>query len=69
MLKNLIRVLEDKNITRKTFAEYLGISERTLQNKVKETTAFTYPEVKKTCTLFSEYNSDFLFKSFNEKAG
>ena len=52
MLKNLIRVLEDKNITRKTFAEYLGISERTLQNKVKETTAFTYPEVKKTCTLF-----------------
>ena len=64
MLANLKKALSDKNITLKAYASFLGISEKTLQNKIKEETAFTYPEVRKTGEeLLPEYRVEFLFES------
>ncbi len=62
MYSNLKNMLYRKNITIKQYADFLGISEKTAQNKLQGITAFTYPEFKKTCTLlFPEYNADYLF--------
>ena len=63
MLNNLRNVLYSKGIRTKTFADYLGVSEKTAENKIKEITAFTYPEFKKVCSLLPEYNADYIFKS------
>lgn len=62
MYSNLKGVLYRKNITIKQYADFLGVSEKTAQNKLKGITAFTYPEFKRTCTLLlPEYNPDYLF--------
>lgn len=62
MYSNLKDVLYRKNITIKQYAAFLGVSEKTVQNKLQGITAFTYPEFKKTCMLLlSEYNADYLF--------
>lgn len=63
MLANLKKALESKGISMKAYAKVLGISQKTLWNKINEETAFTYPEVRKTKSeLLSEYDSDYLFK-------
>lgn len=56
----LKRVLESKGMTIKGSAELLGISEKTLYNKIVGVSEFTYGEVKKLRTLLPEYNMDFL---------
>ena len=56
----LKRVLEAKGMTVKGSAELLGISEKTLYNKITGTSEFTYGEVKKLRTMLPEYNVDFL---------
>ena len=63
VLNNLKKVLDDKGITIRAFAKVLGVDERTIQNKIKGKTPFTYPEValsKKE--LFPEYDLEYLFK-------
>lgn len=63
MFTNLRLALHQKGILIKQYAEFLGVSEKTMQNKLKGITDFTYPEFKKTCNLlFPEYNADYLFK-------
>lgn len=70
MLINLKKALDNKNITLRAYAAFLGVSEKTAWNKINEITDFTYPEVKKTCdNILPEYKTDYLFRSFNEKAG
>lgn len=62
MYKNLRNALFQKNITIKQYAEFLGVGEKTVQNKINGITDFTYKEFRKTCTMiFPEYNTDFLF--------
>lgn len=62
MYSNLRNVLYQKGISVKQYAEFLGISEKTVQNKLQGVTAFSYPEFKKTCSLLlPEYNADYLF--------
>lgn len=62
MYSNLKNILYQKNIAVKQYAEFLGVSEKTAQNKLQGVTAFTYPEFKRTCTLLlPEYNADYLF--------
>lgn len=62
MFRNLKVALDQKNISIKQYAEFLGVGEKTIQNKLKGVTDFTYPEFKKTCTfLFPEYCADYLF--------
>ena len=63
MYHNLKKVLYQKDIAIKQYAKFLGVSEKTVQNKLQGITDFTYPEFKKTCNLLlPEYNADFLFK-------
>lgn len=64
MLNNLKSVLDDKGITIRAFAKVLEVDERTIQNKIKGRTPFTYPEVltaKKE--LFPEYDTEYLFRN------
>lgn len=63
MYKNLVRVLGDKRITMKAYAEFLGIAEKSVQNKVNERTEFTLGEAVKTCTFICpEYRLDYVFE-------
>lgn len=65
MIRNLRNALDNKGITIKSFADFLEISEKTAQNKIRSVTAFTYPEVYKTKTqMFPEYDIEYLFKDF-----
>ena len=57
MFANLRRALFDKNISIKSYAEFLGITEKTAQNKLNGTSEFTFSEVEKTTRiLFPEFN-------------
>lgn len=70
MYINLKNILYQKNISIKQYAEFLGIGEKTVQNKLKGITAFTYPEFKRTCTLLlPEFNADFLFSESQSNEG
>lgn len=40
MYKNLMKILTDKKITMKAYAEFLGVSEKTVQNKAYGKTEF-----------------------------
>lgn len=63
MLNKLKKVLDDKGITIRAFAKVLEVDERTIQNKIKGKTPFTFPEVlvaKKE--LFPEYDMEYLFR-------
>ncbi len=64
MLQNLKRALDSKGIALKAYAAVLGVSEKTIWNKINEATPFTYPEVRKTkIELLPEYDCDYLFTS------
>ena len=66
MYCNIKIALAQKGITLKQFAEFLGVGDKTIQNKIYGKTDFTYTEFKKICALLSEYNADYLFA---DKAG
>lgn len=61
MYKNLVEILKRKGITIKTYAELLGVSEKTAQNKIYVRTEFTLGEALKTCALMPEYKMDYIF--------
>lgn len=44
----------------KSCAELLGVTEKTLYNKMSGSTDFFYAEVRKIAALFPEYNIDYL---------
>lgn len=68
MLKNLREALRRKGISVKQYAEFLDVSEKTIQNKINGQTDFTYPEFDKTCKLLlPEYNADYLFLKTSSK--
>lgn len=63
MYKNLLRILSDRKITMKAYAEFLGVSEKTVQNKVYGKTEFTLGEAVRTCSIICpEYKLDFVFE-------
>lgn len=64
----LKRVLEAKGMTVKGSAELLGISEKSLYNKIVGATEFTYGEVKKLRAMLPEYNVDFLLTEAQDSA-
>lgn len=69
MFCNLEKLLISKGITKKSYAEFLGVSEKTIQNKINEVTEFTFTEVEKTNRiLFPEYQWGYLFARENNKA-
>lgn len=63
MFENLAKILNDKKLTMKAYAEFLGVSEKTVQNKMKGITDFTLGEAMKTCAVICpEYKMDFVFE-------
>ena len=62
MYKNLVEILKRKGITIKAYAELLGISEKSAQNKIYARTEFTLGEALKTCALMPEYKMEYLIK-------
>ena len=65
MALRLKRILEGKGLPRKEYAVLLGISEKTLYNKLTGTTEFTYGEFQKLKALLPEYNIDYLLSEEN----
>lgn len=62
MFINLKNALENKKISIKAYAAVIGVSEKSVQNKINGVTPFTLPEVWKTCfDLFPEYLWSYLF--------
>lgn len=68
MFENLRNTLKAEGITQKEYGVLLGISEKTVTNKINGETEFTYPEFKKTMLLFKKYNADFLFAESDPKS-
>ncbi|MCI9641225.1 MAG: DNA-binding protein [Eubacterium sp.] len=68
MYKNLSDVLKAEGITQKEYGVLLGISEKSITNKISGVTEFTYSEFKKTMLLLKKYNADFLFAESNPKS-
>lgn len=66
--KNLKNLLNSKGISMKSYAEFLGVSEKTVQNKINGISDFLYGEVEKTKRLlFPEYEISYLFRRYDEK--
>ena len=59
-MKRLKQALDSKGITQKSCAELLGITEKTLYNKMTGNSEFTYNEVKRLRAFLPEYNIDYL---------
>lgn len=57
MYKNLAKILADKKITMKAYAEFLNVSEKTVQNKIYGRTEFTLGEAIKTCSFIYAGNA------------
>lgn len=68
MFKNLSDVLKAEGITRREYGDILGISEKSVTNKISGDTEFTYSEFKKTAVLLKKYNTDFLFDECDTKS-
>lgn len=63
MFKNLRQALADRNMTMKAYADFLGVTEKTLQNKMNGVTEFTYDEVDRTARfIFPQYKISYLFE-------
>lgn len=59
----LRRTLDAKGIPMKGCAELLGVSEKTMYNKVVGDTEFTYGEVRRLKTILPEYDMDYLLSA------
>lgn len=60
MALKLKRVLEDRGRTPKEYSALLGISEKTLYNKLSGATEFTVSEFQKIKTILPEYDVMYL---------
>ena len=59
-MNRLESALDTRGISKKSCAELLGISEKTLYNKLAGVTEFTYGEVRRLRSFLPEYNIDYL---------
>ncbi len=55
----LRRALDSKQMTVKSCAELIGISEKSLYNKLTGASDFSYKEVKKLQIMFPDFNMDY----------
>ena len=68
MLANLSHELRRKNITQNVVARMIGVSDKTLTNKLNGTTEFTINEaVTIRNNLLPEFTMDYLFATDDEK--
>lgn len=66
-LVRLKQALDARGITQKSCAELLGISEKTLYNKLSGSSEFTYSEVKRLRAFLPEYNIDYLLAELDDQ--
>lgn len=53
----------------KSYAEFLGVSEKTVQNKISGKTDFTLSEALKTCNFICQgYKLEFVFERTENEA-
>lgn len=70
MYINLRNKLNDKGISIRAYAEFLGVSEKTAQNKLNGVTEFTLLEAKRTKEIiFPEYDMFYIFADNSGKMG
>lgn len=67
-LLRLKKALDARGITQKSCAELLGVSEKTLYNKLTGDSEFTYSEVKRLRAFLPEYNIDYLLAGDQDSA-
>lgn len=68
MYKNLIRIISEKGVSNKQLAMVLGVSEKTLWNKLNGKTEFSLRDAKLISdTICPEYKMDYVFKSFDNE--
>lgn len=58
----LKQALDTRGISQKSCAELLGISEKSLYNKIACRSEFTYSEVRRLKAFLPEYNLDYLLE-------
>lgn len=66
MYPNLEQAMNRKHITHKMLAAILGVSSKTLQNKMQGRTDFTLPEAQTILELFPQYKLSYLFERNEE---
>lgn len=59
-MRRLKKILENRGVSAKEYAALLGISEKSLYNKLTCSTDFSYSEYQKLKTLLPEYNVEYL---------
>ena len=68
MFENLKNALYQKPMTMKSYASFLGVTEKTLQNKLNGTTKFTWDEVERTSVfLFPDIKIECLFEKGSDR--
>lgn len=68
MYLNVKKALETKNISMKAFAAFLGVSEKTVTNKITGVTDFTFPEARRIKRdLLPEFDYEYLFANNEQK--
>lgn len=68
IFSNLNAELARHNIKNSEFAKLLGITPRTLTNKLNGITEFTLSEIKKTAKAFPNVSIDYLFEENTKTA-
>lgn len=67
MFKNLKRLMAEKNLSVQNLQDLLGVSEKTIRNKLAGVTEFTWSEIKKIKAIFPEYDISYLFYKSEEE--
>lgn len=61
MLKNLKRVMEEGSVSTRQLSLILGISEKSVYNKITGASELTLSEARKIMDVFPQYSMDYLF--------
>ncbi len=62
MNNNLRQIMKEKNITVRALSRILGISEASVQNKMRGVSDWTLTEAETIMELFPQYTLSWLFK-------
>ncbi len=63
---NLYAELARNGMSKKEFASFLGVAERTIANKLNGKSEFTISEARKIISIFPECTSEYLFAEGDE---
>ena len=67
MFPNILVELKRMHYSQKGLAAYVGMSEKSMSNKLNERSEFTFSEMKRIQTAFPECSLDYLFTQYEQK--